>query len=254
MNPTEQLERLLSERRDGNLTAEVLVEVDRAIATDPDAAAAARQYARLDKLLACWRRPPADVDWPTLARQTAERVSAAADQGVDQLLEHWAGPVPEVDWDALKSRISKAVHAEAARAGRRAAPAMQRWRRAANWAARVAVPLAAAAAIAILVWRPMTPTTRTGLGAGVTVGPIVLVSLEGPGLAGSVSVAFEGRPANGAVSANKPEWVPEGGIQFIAPTMTEQLAEADGGVAIAVGLASMEHSDAEEATDEAWLY
>lgn len=256
MKLPEQLERLLSERRDGGLNAEEIGRVERALAEDASAAEVARRYARLDRLLARWRRPPADVDWQALARQTAERVTAsAADQGVDELLERWAGPAPEVDWDALKSRISRAVHAEAARAAEAAAPVKMRWRRAANWGVRVAAPLAAAAVVALVVWGPWSAGPRTTPIAGPVKAPIVLVSLEWPATPGTVSVTFENGSTGAVIAANETGPFSEGGVQFLAPSVVEPLDGPDGGVAISVGASnSNEYPGEDDSSVEAWLY
>ena len=253
MNLNEQLERQISERRSGELTAAQLAEIERAIAADPVVAAAARQYERLDRLLGCWRKLPDHVDWEAFARQTAARVSAeAADEGVDGLLERWAGPMPEVNWGALKSRISGAVAEEAAGAHRQAATAASRWRRAANWA-RVAVPLAAAAAIALLVWWPGSASVPRGPGAAGR--PIILVSLDAPGESGKVTVTFEGGEA--PAGAAEPEWVTSGGIKYVGPAEAETAPSSGGSVAIAVGLSSgdlVEPVESDDSAAEGLLY
>ncbi|MBN2561771.1 MAG: hypothetical protein JXQ75_12655 [Phycisphaerae bacterium] len=261
MDRSEQLERLLSEHQDGTLTADELARVRRALSDDGDAADAARRYARLNDLLAGWRALPEDVDWRTFTRQVADRViENAADhttptpgqttaalsqigavsarreppprvQGIDRLLEDWAAPLPEVDWRALKSRISASIREEAARTCRGSTRKRPGWHQAASWVARVGLPLAAAAAIAIVVWWPRTEIPVVPA-IGDSDGPIVLVSLDLPEPVGQVSVTFEEVP---------PDEAP--GEQPLV-----------GGVAIGVSRSSAEYAHYEEPMDEALLY
>lgn len=95
----EQLERLLSERHDGDLTAEQFEELRRVLAQDPQAAKTARQYERLQSVLDAWRALDPGVDWQSLSQQTAQRVeeearrlaSAQADAKIDPTAAE-AGP------------------------------------------------------------------------------------------------------------------------------------------------------------------
>jgi hypothetical protein len=203
MNRSEQLEQLLSERLDGTLTAEELTEVQRTVAGDPKAAATLQQYERLHGLLANWRSLPANVDWKAFAAATSAGVSkeerlaatqrgasSAADDDVDRLVRRAAGDMPEVDWAALKSGISAAVQREAEQTRRETVVVSAPWRRVMSWTGRVGLPLAAAAAIALLVWLPQTGDH--GRRGADSKSPLVLVSLDAPTSGGRVSVSFEG--------------------------------------------------------------
>jgi hypothetical protein len=239
MDESDQLERLLSEAPDGELTPGERAEVRRALAADPAAEATARAYEHLNDLLAGWRALPDAFDWEEFARQAADHVSrAAAGQGseasgrpealearpgieaVDRLVDDWAVPVPEVDWDALKSRISAAVREEVARAEQERVGAPLRWRRAARWGARVGAPLAAAAAIAILVWWPRTELPIVPVG-GDSAGPCVVVSLEMPESVGRISVTFEEGPA-AVVEGSAP---PAMGVAIAVSSPTAELQD-----------------------------
>ena len=273
MNRTEQVERLLSERPDGALTAEESAEVRRAIAGDSRAAAAARQYERLHRLLADWRALPADVDWEAFrlaasARVAGEAVGARRDSrtsdgrlaatqrgaanvagdAVDRLVRRAAGDVPAVDWVALKSRISAAVQREALQTRHEGQVVPARWRRAMTWTGRVGLPLAAAAAIALLVWLPQTGGDRSRGRADGLKSPIVVVSLEAPQSEGQVTVTFEGMPTGGAGRA-------EIGVRFDETAATAAPESPAGGMAIVVrSSAGAAGGGAAESFDDSPLY
>ena len=253
---SEQLEALLSRRLDEDLDAEEQALLRQAMADDPAAAASAKQYERLQRMLAVWRRLPADLNWNTLSKSVASRIeedlaieaSARLDRAIDpaaegpappigprlnptaesfqateELLRDWAGPLPEVDWDAYAARVSAAVRREATAGGQKAGRG-RRWRVLAGWLA----PMAAAASIALLLWwnRGANPT---GLTNHRPAAPQVEVSLVVPESTGRVSIAFEESPA-GPIDKAKP---------------------LPGGVAIAVGRPSLTGSSA---PDEAYFY
>jgi len=239
---SEQLERLLSERLDGDLTADQLTELQGALSENPEAAATARQYERLNDLLAGWRALPGDIDWQEYARRLAGGVakdviepsqSAAQEtQGdpVDGLIQEWAKPLPDVDWDGLRSRISAAVREETAVTTARAAGSRKRWRRTAAWAVTIGTPLAAAALIAIVAWLPRTDLPITS-GGGGSVQSVVVVSFEMPDSTGRIAVTFDEAP--------------------MADTGETPVPQPPGGVAIAIGPSTAEHG---ETIDEALFY
>jgi len=262
----EQLEALLSRQADGDLTAEELATLRRVVADDPEAAAAAKQYERLQGLLAGWRCLPADVNWQSFAEDVSGRItedaeqqaSAQLDRAIDpaalphdaaappagprmnpaaqgfqateELLQDWARPLPEVDWAAFSSRVSAAVRREAA--SDRAIGDARHWRRVARWLA----PLAAAACIALVVWanRDAVPT---GSRSTEQAAPRVLVALAVPRSAGSVSITFDESPVDTAAAAT-------GGS-------TAGEANPQGGVAIAIGPPQVTGS---KVYDEAYFY
>ncbi|MCG8409319.1 MAG: zf-HC2 domain-containing protein [Phycisphaerales bacterium] len=184
---SEQLEELLSRRLDGDLTAEEQARVDRAMAEDPSKKAMADRYDRLNMLLQAYRRLPEDVDWSRFFRRVTRQIDenrtartpAEVDQALDHSLENWARPMPDVDWDAFKARVSAAVRQEAASTG----AASVRWPASVRWFA----PLAAAAAIALVVW--WNPWSQTNIPNSATT--IVVVSLDMPREAGPISISFD---------------------------------------------------------------
>ncbi len=236
---SEQLERLLSELHDGHLADEQLADARRAIAEDPDAAATVRGYERLDGVLQDWQVVSPGMDWEAFARQVSSRVADEAEErdadesaklaAVDRLIGDSVEPLPAVDWDVLKSRISRAVHEEAAEAARPSIKPSQSWRRVVGWTGRVAVPLAAAAAVVFLVWGPWMGGPP---GPGVSAGPIVMVSLEMPDSVGQISVTFAEEPADG---------------DYDVPPLVM-------GTAIAVGPSTGNNTTFEEPMDEAYFY
>jgi len=244
LDDKDQLERLLSERPDGALSADERLVVERALREDPSTAKTAGQYERLQAMLRRWRAVGGEVDWEAMARRTSERVAEAADQDqyrqVDGLVQEWADSLPDVDWDRFKLRVAGAVREEATRLGREA-PAEQRgralrWTRRAKWIATVGVPLAAAAVIVIAVWWPGV-VTRLTPDHVASPKPLVVVSVEAPRFTGNISIDFDRSDvaaADGSKTANNVE----GGLSLQA-----------GGVAIANSAA--EHV---ESVDEALFY
>lgn len=215
MNEREtQLERLLSEQAGTTLDANLAASV----ASDPELARLAAQYARLDRLLRGWRPFPAEQAGAEFVANTRRRIEAdlsetlsayaagelpaaearavarrfAADatasralrdfEQTDALLSQWAGPLPPVDWDGLQRRISSAVRHEAASR-----------RRGVRWV-RVASGLAIAAAIALVAIIGM----RRGGTTPAPLSPDVVVELARPDAPGAVAVQYDMQtPANG---------------------------------------------------------
>lgn len=211
----EEIERLISERQDGALTAEQLAEVGKILATNPDAAALARQYENLGRVLPAIRKVPVGVNFSKLHTDLSRRVadeaeflaSTAADAGidpsalaegqlasgfrmepvrrqferVDELLQSGMRPVPEIDWPAFHARVSSMVGQEA-RQQRRGG--IQRW------LVRAGVPLAAAAAIILAVRQPQVDLPSLP-GPVPTQPSVVSVALDAPRQSGQVTIAFD---------------------------------------------------------------
>jgi hypothetical protein len=249
----QQLERLIAERLDGILTADEQARLDCALAADPAAAAMARQYERLRLVLSGWRTLQRDIDWESLAasiaRRVAEDVGRKQDAAVDDLVRGSVPPMPEVDWDRFKTRVSSAVRREAAsKAGDSAQVekvdagvrvSRRRWRRTATWMATVGAPLAAAAAIAVVIWWPGASSQLSSPHA-VPVAPMVVVALDMPTATGRVAISFDQAPPGGYVEPSAP--AADGGVDQPA---------GGGGMAIAVDSSGSEFSDS---VDEAIFY
>lgn len=196
-NPSDIFE-LISRGDADPLTPDERVIIDRAIAADPGLARQRAAYARLDALLARFAMLPDDVDWESLSGDiTAEiRAEAAADDAShddDALIETLSRPLPPVDWNAFHTRVAMAVRDEAAQLDRERTI---KWPAVFSWVA----PLAAAALIAIVVWRPFGITTDNG-GSSVTPihvnEPVALVEVElaAPTSTGTVAISFDETPA-----------------------------------------------------------
>jgi len=187
----DNLERLLSERGDRVLTPAELSRLDEIIGEDVRMAAIARQYDRLNVLLKGWRALPTTVDWADLSQRTRRTVAsagtaeAASLASVDRLLRDWAAPIPAVDWEALRRRISAAVEQEAALLKSRQQHRAARTSRLVVRLARVAVPLAAAAAVALLAWWPRAELERRSNAGG---GSFVAIAWEVPRETGEIRV------------------------------------------------------------------
>jgi hypothetical protein len=234
----EHLERLISERPDGALTPEETEQVRRAVAEDAEIASAARQYEKLQAVLSEWRTLPLDVDWRAYAERVSSAVvdaaeqqasaaangaidpSAAADvppptgprldtmrqdyRAVDELVRDHAAP-PDVDWDRFKARVSAAVRKEAATDSRSSVPR----RSIAGWVARIGAPLAAAAALAVLIWWPREGEFRPPTGI-VSAAPIIQVAVQMPRSTGFVSISVDERPG----MEDAPAQTASGGFAF----------------------------------------
>ncbi len=240
---TDQLEELLSRNGDGDLTVDEQAQLHRLMADDPAAAADGRAYERLNGALKGFRRLPEGLDFRAFAGEVKARVAeqAAIDasaeldraidpdaeggdpsasreasgprfnkavqalEAVDDLVLEAVGPVPDVDWDAFKTRVSTAVRKEAA--AQTPSRTAHRWPRAVGWFA----PMAAAAAVAMLVWWPSGPATPdTDGGSSLT----VAFAVDMPDQGGRVEVSFD---ESGGAPAVQPAAAPGGSAIAIAP-------------------------------------
>ncbi|MBX3395109.1 MAG: hypothetical protein KF841_07040 [Phycisphaerae bacterium] len=189
-DPREHLEFLIARATDGDLTGEEREIISKAVANDTDLADEIRRYERVNAVIANWRTVPHDMDWAGFRRSVSDAVTDDAMATVDETIRGVVGSMPPVDWDAFRSRVSSAVRAEAVQTGRAAPYRMQAFRHA-RWLA----PLAAAAAIAIAVFRGgfdpqgVVPT-------GVDREPsLLVVSLDVPESTGKIAVMFDESPA-----------------------------------------------------------
>ncbi len=180
--------------------------------------------------------PTALID-PTAGEATAEQTGprlhkvAKEYEAVEELVEDWAGSVPEVDWAGFKNRVSQAVREEAESLGRDAIldsaleiqqdSARRRWRKLSTRLVSIGAPLAAAAAIALFVlWPRGNSLTAPTPGGGAP--QIVLVSLDMPGAAGRISIAFDEAPT---VMEEK---APEGGVAMaVTPRNNDRIDTID---------------------------
>lgn len=245
----EEIERLISERQDGALTAEQLDEVRRFLSTNPDAAALARQYDNLDRILPTIRKVPVGVNFPQLHADLSRRIldeaeylaSTAADAGIDPsalaeghvasgprmdplrrkyervdgFLQSEMRPVPEIDWAAFHSRVSGLVREESRQ---------QRRGGIGRWLVRAGVPLAAAAAIFLAVSQPHVESPSVP-GSRPAQPSVVSVALDAPRQSGKVTIAFD-------TSA--------------PPTMPEVVSTEAAGIVIASGTAQAMPADSTE--------
>jgi anti-sigma factor RsiW len=179
-NDREQLEFLMSQAIDGQLSAEEAARLDRLLAGDPEAKAEFERMKQLNDLLSRWGRPTAPVDEGAVERRLKERIHDDVEfaisrmldgdgQAVEELaahgqrdpntglLEHnyrrvefllrgWGSLEPPVDQARFQQRLCEMIHAEAA-VGRR--------RSVVRRIIRLYVPLAAAASVlfALGLWR-----------------------------------------------------------------------------------------------------
>ncbi|HWL95545.1 MAG TPA: hypothetical protein VNT79_18650 [Phycisphaerae bacterium] len=189
----EQLEALISRSTDDDFSAAERVQIERALSDRPELDRTRAEYERLGGLLAVWRDVPMSVEWSSFHRSVSsavrERDEAVADDAglssVDRVVRRMAGPMPQVDWSAFKARISSAVRAEATKSG---APASVGYRLPAG--VRWLAPLAAAAVIAISIFRSQSPISAP-FETDESRPTMVLVSLDVPQSRGQISFSFD---------------------------------------------------------------
>jgi len=241
---SDQLEALLSRRGDADLTVDEQAQLRRILADNPAAAADASAYERLNGILAGHRRLPDSVDFRTftndltaqVAEQAAIDASAELDRAidpnaedggasthrettgprfnktvralgaVDDLVLEAVGPVPDVDWGAFKTRVSTAIRKEAAAGA--LSPTEHRWPRVLGWFA----PLAAAAAVAAIVWYPRGTVTPGVVDDVRTL--TFAFAVDMPDQQGRVAVSFE---ESNDEAAHQTETAPGGSAIAIAP-------------------------------------
>ena len=256
---THEFEQRISERRDGGADAPRDAEVARLIAEDAEAARLDRTYARLDEVLAAWRRLPGGADFRSFHARVTRAVAAdaefrvveAIDAGVapavsgvnaeqaawigrayaqtDDVIQAAAGALPPVDWSALKGRISAAVRDAAGdQAIRERTIRLPERGRAASgqrWWMRIGGTIAAAAAVVIAanVWFYVEPPVTPGPTLTVT-RPRVVVAVDAPASGGRVRVAFDETP--GLVAAEG-DSTPRGAAIAVGPGMDDWTQTAD---------------------------
>ena len=187
----EQLEFLMSQAIDGQLSDEDAERLERALAADADARAEFERMQRLDNLIGAWGRQPVPVDEDRAGRAMADRVREQAEFAISEaldgddgaaeelaayaqrdpdlgLVEHqyrrltailgaWGSYEPAVDYDKLHERLCQTIRAE--RAGQSG-----------GWTGRIIrlyAPLAAAASLLVVagLWwtgRSVTPPPVRG--------------------------------------------------------------------------------------------
>lgn len=226
----ERLDWLLCERLDRALTADEAEELARAFARIPDAASRAQAFEKLAQTLRAWRQGLPAIDWDAqrgCIRAGADEldeiaISESLDLRIDptigdpataappldstlplraeyerteQIVREWGQKLPPVDWAKLHSRIAAAVAREPEIHVTPQAPAAPRLRLSRAgfnwpWVANVAVPIAAAAAIALyFFWPDNVPGPRPSE-SGAAAGTIV-VALDAPMAGGRVIVSFD---------------------------------------------------------------
>ncbi|RIK67874.1 MAG: hypothetical protein DCC65_05220 [Planctomycetota bacterium] len=211
----EHLERLIVDRLDGVLPPDQLSELTRALASSEDAAALSRQYEKLARILTGFRALPETVDLNSFRQSVSRRVgdepayqaSLAADSAIDpaaagelimsgprmeplrrqfEKVDEWLHdslrPMPAVNWDAFRSRVSGAVREEA-RTLRRG-----RWTR---WVVGAGIPLAAAAALFLILRQPGTESMLPVGHPPGSAQSFVRVALDAPQSEGKVSISFD---------------------------------------------------------------
>lgn len=229
--PSDDLEFLLSRAADPDVSAEERARIAEAARRDAQAAKSVRGYERLGAILRAFRAIPKDLDVGNLAAGTSRRVAEAqgapdaapGDMKLDALLARSVRPLPPMDWHAFRSRVSDAVHAE------EGPQIVRRGGHVRRWLLRAAVPLAAAAAVMLMVRTPRTSLVQVDVGYPAIERPVISVRFEQPGTRGVVSISFDRTASPAGIDEE----------------------QADAGVAIATGTRRI---DAPEPLDVALLF
>ncbi len=173
-----------------------------AIHQDPTLAAERAAYERLQRLIADQAAPVDQVDWEQFAGDVSaeirlEVVSAgvSASEGLrnDPAIRALSTPMPNIDWRAFHDGVARSVREVAFQRQR-----TSKWPAGLSWFA----PFAAAALIAIVVWRPFGLNWLGGGGANGPGGPVasvVVVEMAEPQRSGRIEIAFDRSPQTEAL-------------------------------------------------------
>lgn len=186
----EHLDELLSQAADGSLTTEQRAELDRACASDARLAAELRRYQSLARLLRDWRMVPADTDHSQIlegVRGLISRQSRNADAELESTLAGYR-QLPDVNWNSFHARVTGALRQDRA-AGTPAPKQTPRQRSRWRLFAGVGTPLAAAAAVLLVVFlqRPDAPNSGDG---SLTAPSMVAIELAIPRQTGRIEFNF----------------------------------------------------------------
>lgn len=207
----EHLDQLLSQAADGSLTSEQRAELGRACATDARLAAELRRYQSLARLLRDWRKVPSETDHSQVLEGVRGLISLQSRDADAELASTLATyrQLPDVDWDSFHARVTGAIRRDrAAGASNQTQTARQRsrWRLFAG----VGTPLAAAAAVLLVVFlqRPDAPNSGNG---SLTTPSMVAIELAIPRQSGRIEFNFA--TAGGDESlAQQPDNIPGSAI------------------------------------------
>lgn len=153
----------ISRQLDGDLTEGERRRLDEALIDSEELRRAAADYQAVDRLVRRWGRGEVELDWGAFAANVLARVAdGEADEQlgeVDRLLVRWGGRSPEVDEGRFTAGVMSKVAKRSAQ--RRLVPRL----------IRIAVPLAAAAMIAVAVTGMFFPSSTGAPLCEVVVGP-----------------------------------------------------------------------------------
>ncbi len=152
---------LASRALDESLPAGVKARLDEALDASEDVRSLRKQMEAVDRLLKKWGRQSPDIDWACHEKLIKARVEAIGEDdrldGVDDLIAKWASP-PPIDEHRFESAVMNRIRLER--------PAYRQ-----RVLFRIGVPLAAAAAIAIVATGMLWPSLSTQPMVRVDIGP-----------------------------------------------------------------------------------
>ena len=152
---------LASRALDESLPAGAKARLDEALDASEDVRSLGKQMEAVDRLVKKWGWRSSDIDWAWHEKLIKARVEAIGDEdrldGVDDLIAKWAPP-PPIDEHRFESAVMNRI--------RRERPATRR-----RILFRIGLPLAAAAAIAIVATGMLWPSLSTRPVVQVDIGP-----------------------------------------------------------------------------------
>ena len=152
---------LASRALDESLPAAAKAILDEALDVSEDLRSLGKQLEAVDRLVKNWGRRSSDIDWAFHEKLIRARVEAIGEEdrldGVDDLIARWAPP-PPIDERRFESAVMSRIRRERLANRRRIL-------------FRIGVPIAAAAAIAIVATGMLWPSPSTQPMVQVDIGP-----------------------------------------------------------------------------------
>lgn len=185
---------LASQAMDESLPAKAKAGLDQALDASEDLRTLAKQVEAVDRLVKNWGRRSPDIDWACHEKLILARVEAIGEEdrldGVDDLIAKWASPSP-IDEHHFESEVMDRI--------RRERPAIRR-----RILFRIGVPLAAAAAIAIVATGMLWPSLSTRPLVHVEVGPSERFLSSDAARTALVFVSFDRTPRPRDITGRRP--------------------------------------------------
>lgn len=185
---------LASRALDESLPAVAKASLDEALDASKEVRALGRQMEAVDRLVKKWGRRSPDIDWVCHEKLIKARVEAIGEEdqldGVDDLIAKWASP-PPIDQHRFETAVMNRI--------RRERPANRR-----RIIFRIGLPLAAAAAIAIVATGILWPSLSTQPMVQVDMGPPERFASSDAARTAVAFVSFDRTPRPRDITGRRP--------------------------------------------------